>query len=578
MRRLLSVGVVVAFVACCCRSSQAQFVDGFETGAPGWTFDAPVGPAPGCQWAADGTPAGASGLYWCGIGILMEPSVATGAAALNWNDGTSIQFGSTTTLPFSNSATGPSITLTTLTGSTLNFDCWFEMASCNDETEPHERWVDFVDAGTGSVIASLQVANFDSVPASSDTIVCGTDMTNHHIHSIALDTIPGLVAASTPLTFRLRFRVTMTGYLGDIGLGTDFEDDAAGWFVDDVSVLCPDALVPTVPTLLTPPDAGCSTSPVLLDWTDSTDTTSCGPGAIANYDIDVATDPGFLAIVASGTFTGSSVLFGAPPGTYYWRVRSRDLSGNVSGYASASFDLEAAAAPLPPDTLFVNETAQGAQAGDAGFVDPVIDESPVFSAIYRDPNCGDFAAQYRFQVSTDPTWATVDFDSGTVTLGTPLALNTRCPDLSISISLSRDTVYYWRIQFTDLGGLTGLFSAAQSFRIGDDWEFGVRPGSTNHSRRCWIATAAWGSPEATPVLRLQGWRSEVMETAGAGRFVSRTYHHVGKDLAPAAKDSVAARVVLAPLASAASGDASMLLPLLLAIFGLIGARRLLVRS
>lgn len=595
MNRLASfvlTGLVVAFLGL---PADAQFIEDFESGSVGWTFDPVVGPVPGCQWAVDGTPAtpnplGLPGGYACGGTFNpLEATVAAGAAALNWNDGTAMQFGSTTATPFDNSATSPDITLTTVAGVTLNFDDYWDMDSCSNDVVPttegnHRRFIDIVDGTTGIVYDSLVLSYADgSVDVDTNWVSCndgsGNSFCYHHTHSIALDDavlLPGLSGATFPVTINVRFRVNINSYMGDIGAGSDVEDGVVGWFVDDLSVLCADAIAPTVPVLVLPADGTCSTSPILLDWSDSTDTTSCGAGAIANYDIDVATDSGFVTIVATGTFPPpSAVLFTAAPGTYFWRVRARDLSGNVSGYMiTSSFVLEAPAAPALADTLFVNESSQGAQVGDSGFVDPVIDETPNFSAIYRDPNCSDFAAQLRFQVSSDPTFATLDFDSGVVPLTTLLPIGTRCPDQTIPTSLSRDTVYFWRIQFTDLGGLTGAFSLAQSFKIGDDFEFGVRPGSTNHSRKCWIATAAWGSPDSGQVLALQGWRTGVMENLGAGRLASRAYHQVGQDLAPVAAGSKATRTLLLPLAAAARLDSSMAGLLALLLVGLLGLRRM----
>ena len=593
MSRTTALALVACMVAFCGLPASAQFITDFESGSAGWTFDPAVGAAPGCQWAIDGTPAAPDPLavgYACGGTINAgEATVADGLAALNWNDGTAMQFDAATATPFDNSATSPSVTLTTLAGVTLNFDDFWEMDSCSNDVVPttegnHRRFIDFVDAGTGVVIDSLVLSYADgSVDVDANWVSCndgsGNSMAYHHDHSIALDNavmLPALNAASLPLSVRIRFRVNINAYMGDIGAGSDVEDGVVGWFVDDLSVLCADAISPSIPVRVAPADAACSTSPILLDWSDSTDTTSCGAGAIEEYDIDIATDAGFVTIVASGTFPPpSSVLFTAPPGTYFWRVRARDISGNVSGYmTTASFVLEAPLAPTFADTLFVNESTQGAQLGVSGFVDPVIDETPVFSAIYRDPNCSDFAAQFRFQVSDDPTFVTVNYDSGVTTLSPLLPIGSRCPDVTIPLNLSRDTVYFWRIQFTDLGGLTGAFCPAQSFRIGDDFEFGVRPGSTNHSRKCWVATAAWGSSECAPVVALQGWRAGVMENLPAGRLASRAYHQVGQDLAPAAAGSKSARAALKPLALAAAFDSAVPGLLALALLGLMGLWRL----
>ena len=130
------------------------------------------------------------------------------------------------------------------------------------------------------------------------------------------------------------------------------------------------------------------------------------------------------------------------------------------------------------------------------------------------------------QVSVDPTFVTIDFDSGTVPFVTPVAIDARTPNLTIGVNLQRSTVYFWRIQMSDATG-TSTFSVAQSFRIGDSFEFGVRNGSTHHGRRCWVATAAWGSESLPVVESLQSWRRNDLEAISAGRLVSRSYHVVG---------------------------------------------------
>ena len=90
----------------------------------------------------------------------------------------------------------------------------------------------------------------------------------------------------------------------------------------------------------------------------------------------------------------------------------------------------------------------------------VTDATPEFSAIYKDPDAGDQATWYRLQVSTNPSFTTTHWDSGTTTMATTTVGN-RSPDISYAGSaLASSTAYYWRIAFSDDDGATGIFSTS----------------------------------------------------------------------------------------------------------------------
>ncbi len=514
-----------------CAAQSTIYFEGFETGAVGWTFDPAVG---GCAWAVDGAPATSFGLFSCGgLGSpVPQPTVFAGANALNFNNGVDMDYGTATST--GNSATGPLITLTSLAGVTMTIQDFYEMDSCA-KPNAHRRFVEWLDAG-GVVLKSVQLTYSDGVDAEESCggfpFVAGMpgNWNNDHVHTFNISTLGAL-------TFRLRFRVELDAAAG-------FETSCSGWFVDNINIICPvaDAAAPTTPSQIIPAAASTVVSPVLFDWTDSTDTGPCGPGTVS-YEVNIVPilPPGLPLTIPVGV---STLLQPLPAGSYTWRVRSLDGTGNSAGFtATIPFNVEVNLAPLAPDSLFVNESFDSAQTGDPGFVNPVIDQQPNFSAVYRDANVApDNAVGLRFQVSIDPLFLSLDFDSGPVGISPSVVTDARCLDLTINVSLLRNTVYYWRIQFTDLGGLTGPFSLPQSFRIGDDFEFGVRGGSTHHGRRCWIATAAWGSESAAPVVALQRWRSSTLESAAAGQAASRTYHAVGAVASASIGSSALARV------------------------------------
>lgn len=530
-----TVGAVLLLIAACAGGALAQaplpYSETFDSGTPaGWTFSSSSAVV---TWAVDATPA---------TGPAPDgPTFGGSAGSLNYNDGTDYDNdddGDTFSDANFGSATSPVISTAGAGGAiVVSF-------RCNYNAETGGIWdvrsMDVLDGVSAAVIASYFYDDpFGGGSSASPETDCAAAGTYHlHTHSVA-------IGAATSVQIRFNF---------------DTVDSAVnmteGWFVDNLSVTCGDLIAPTVPTLLSPAD-GSTTSfvAVPLDWSDSTDTTSCGAGTVANYVVEVGTtNPpvfpfDFTSSPATSSVTTTPLVAGV---TYFWRVYAVDASGNASAYSSVfSFFIEPPIAPLAPDGLHVNESADGAQGGSPGFVDPVIDEAPAFSAIYRDPNTTDSAIGLRFQVSDDPTFTILTFDSGAVAVSPPLPKDSRVPDLTINVNLARGTVYYWRIQFTDAFGLTGPFSASQSFRIGDDFQFGVRNGSSHHGRRCYVATAAWG-PGSAPVGALAAWRSGALERVGAGQLFSRWYGSTGAAMSTVASRSTGlASAALAPFATAA---------------------------
>ena len=503
----------------------APISDNFDVGPSGgfqlagWVTDPPS--ISGSEWKCDALPAT----------VLGGPATFGGSlASLNFNDDTGYYDSE------SGSATSPAIDVTGLGGSVvLQF-------ACNYDTETNgylfdTRDIEILNGATDAPLAPALLLATDFTWGGD--IACAAEGTMH-THSVDITAIVG----ATP-TIKIRFNFSADSSV----------DGFAGWFVDNFAVTCADAITPTVPIQLSPPDAGWGISPITLDWTDSTDTTACGVGTIASYTLQVDTDPLFPApvILALGTSTATGT---ATPGLYYWRVMATDAAGNSSAWSATwSFNVELAMAPLAADTLFVNESAQGAQGGRGGFVDPVVDEYPVFSAIYRDANHTDSAIALEFQVSRDPTFVVVDIASPILSILPNLVKDGRCPDLTIATPLDKDTIYYWRIRFTDAGALVGAWSTAQAFHIGDDYDFGARPGSKNHSKKCFVATAAWGG--VTPeVSGLMAFRSGVLESSPAGRTFSRGYSALGPGISSRLTGHGGVRMMfrggLTPLASAAA--------------------------
>ncbi|NUN48257.1 MAG: hypothetical protein HUU15_05440 [Candidatus Brocadiae bacterium] len=545
MIRAMAAAFAVLFLFALPAGAQvaAPWTEDFDAGGAGWSFS--NSSTEGVGWAVDGDP----GITAVGDGLGGDgvDGPVMGGFSLNYNDGTDyeedISAGANKGV-----ATSPVIDVSGLAGSIfVSFDL-------NFETDFYLTGDATLDSLTLEVSNGAETLTYISFTIGDNTTAAGAP---YFLHAGPMGTFRrigfnvGLFTGAVP-DIRLRFVFTTSD---------DTNNAFSGYFIDNLQV-CSDSVAPAAPVNLSPADGatvvGGPGIPLALDWSDAADSTDCGAGAVWLYIWQVY-DANTLVLVTSGIAYPSDAVIpaGLAAGDYLWDVQAIDGSFFLSPLSTqTSFTIEPPLAPLAPASLFVNESKDGAQAGDAGFVDPVIDEQPVFSAVYLDANSIDFAHGYRFQVSQDPTFTTVDFDSGAATLGTPLAKDARSQDLAIPISLDRDTVYYWRIRFTDASGLTGPFSGAQSFRIGDDFEFGVRHGSSHRSRHgCWVATAAWGgvSPE---VAALREFRSAVLDRSGAGSWFSRAYHAGGRPVASVTGDCAPLRLALASAAAATSPLAS----------------------
>ncbi|MFA6394083.1 MAG: FG-GAP-like repeat-containing protein [Patescibacteria group bacterium] len=91
----------------------------------------------------------------------------------------------------------------------------------------------------------------------------------------------------------------------------------------------------------------------------------------------------------------------------------------------------------------------------------VSDSEPEFSAIYDDPDLGDYAAYYQIEISTSSVdWSNPVWDSNKTAFATSTPEGSRCNDISYGgteLDLN-GTTYYWRIKFWDDEDAEGLWS------------------------------------------------------------------------------------------------------------------------
>src|SRR3989339_2008145 len=183
---------------------------------------------------------------------------------------------------------------------------------------------------------------------------------------------------------------------------------------------------PAVPLLALPTDAttGQTLSPT-LSWNTAT-------GA-ATYHVQVSTSNIFASILLedSTLVTTSRAVTGLSNNTvYYWRVRAKN-AGGVSAWASAWSFTTIIAAPAVPLLALPTDATTGQTL------------SPTLSW-----NTATGAATYHVQVSTSNIFASILLEDSTL-VTTSRAVT----------GLSNGTVYYWRVQAKNAGGVSAWASA-----------------------------------------------------------------------------------------------------------------------
>jgi hypothetical protein len=162
---------------------------------------------------------------------------------------------------------------------------------------------------------------------------------------------------------------------------------------------------------------------------------------------------------SSGSLASYTVQTTLQEGTdYYWKSEALDLDGSQywSGTQAVASFFTTSTTPLSPDSLWVE--------GESNPTD-VKDLTPDFSAIYRDTDSSDYATAYQIQVSTSPSFTSINmWDSGKI--GMPnLATDTRMTDVTYAGNalLFDGTTYYWRIRFWDSADQISPWSSGENY-------------------------------------------------------------------------------------------------------------------
>ncbi|MGI5898241.1 MAG: hypothetical protein ACOX6Q_03755, partial [Candidatus Dojkabacteria bacterium] len=182
--------------------------------------------------------------------------------------------------------------------------------------------------------------------------------------------------------------------------------------------------------------------------------TSLGFDGTMKWDSDVVT----IDAVANGSRIpgvsyGGSVL--ANGTTYYWRIKIGDDKGVQSDW-SAVAQFTTNYVPNQPTTL---ETSGSVNPTKASL-------TPSFSAVYTDSDVDDEAISYQIIISKSSSLSVpLTWDSGKSTFSTPVANNTRTPEISYTGDpMSEATTYYWAMRVWDSKDAVSEYSAISQFK------------------------------------------------------------------------------------------------------------------
>jgi hypothetical protein len=226
----------------------------------------------------------------------------------------------------------------------------------------------------------------------------------------------------------------------------------------------------------------------------------------ARYEFQLSADPAFNSTQASffTENTRATLDKTLPNGTYWWRVRSVDASGAVSGWSAAwSIDKDWGDAP----TLT-------APANGADVVYPTTPLTLRWSAVPR-------AAEYELSIATDPLLGSM--------ISTAYPLETQALAFTPTGLLAPGQTYYWAVRPIDAQGNRGTRSPVWSFT----WQW---PSEMTPSVNDLAPAIEQYDPEFswTPLLGAARYEVEVNSSSdfASGSKVCCTGTSIGTSLSP----------------------------------------------
>ncbi|MDI6641429.1 MAG: hypothetical protein QME68_03850, partial [Elusimicrobiota bacterium] len=207
-----------------------------------------------------------------------------------------------------------------------------------------------------------------------------------------------------------------------------------------------DTIPPSTPTLTSPADNTTTNQMnITFQWSDSGDLPLAGSG-IAGYEFYLSTASDFSVFTSSKFITSQSFSLSAAQGSYFWRVRSKDIASNYSIYSTAYKLLIDTTPPQVFDYQVGDDVWQntGGKLYDVDFYDTGAAQSKLDTIQYA--------------VSTAPSMGATPIILWTDIVTPPLNSESYTSDWSVSFSpLLEEVTNYVSVRATDLAGNTTIY-------------------------------------------------------------------------------------------------------------------------
>ena len=213
-----------------------------------------------------------------------------------------------------------------------------------------------------------------------------------------------------------------------------------------------DTTAPPTPTLATPlADFATNYATVPFTWNTVSDT-STGNSGTGNYELYIATVPGFAPLLYSTQTLSTSFAYTCTQETtYYWQVRAYDLAGNASGWAASrylQYDVTVSTVQrnTPPDS---QQTPPRFHSGAA----------PVISFTYTDTISR--LNELKYSITSQPDGGGTTFVPWTLVTSSPVAVSSYTATISPSwASLTEWATNYVHLYYSDRAGNYGIWNNA----------------------------------------------------------------------------------------------------------------------
>lgn len=201
-------------------------------------------------------------------------------------------------------------------------------------------------------------------------------------------------------------------------------DNVGNTTTTTTSLLIIDTLPPPSSLLLSPTAGTSVLSPVPLQWTAVSDT----PSGLAGYRLQVDTTGLFFAPFLDGFQTSVDSTVALSLDTWFWRIITVDDAGNTSASTMESFVVVGTADLVPPDSFTLTAPTNGTETSATTI--------PLRWTDAFDSN----SVSYSVLVDTDMSF--------------PYAVDSKVADTFLTITLSPNDSYLWRVIATDINGNT----------------------------------------------------------------------------------------------------------------------------